>query len=127
MENITIGTLEQWIGTVMVFIGFFGVIYKWYKTSVSEKISKVEFDNDRKIQELETKVDNKFIEFDERLDYVEQKRDEYEAEVENSKSERMILMGGLLSALKGLNKMGCDGPVTKSINEIEKYMMEKSH
>ena len=112
MDNITIGQIVSSMGIITVIGGFVIAIYKWYKTSFTDK-----FDS----------IDDKFDEIDNRLTFVENKRIEYEMEVQNSKNERMILLRGLLAALKGLDGMGCDKVVSKSINEIENYMVEKSH
>ena len=112
MDNITIGQIAGAIGTILVIAGFVMTIYKWYKTSFTDK--------------FET-IDNEIDGVKQRLDFVETKRIEYEKEVQNSKSERMILLRGLLAALKGLHEMGCNNAVTLSISEIENYMVEKSH
>lgn len=116
MENITIGQIVGAIGIISVIGGFVTTIIKnimkWYKSRITDRF---------------VQIDNKFEEVQQRLDYVETKRDEYEGEVENSKFERKILMGGLLAALKGLKEMGCNDAVTSSIKEIEEYMMEKTH
>lgn len=105
MENITMGQLAGAIGIVTVIISFVVSIVKWYKTNITDKLNKL----------------------DQRLTFVEIKREEYEREVEKSKEERLILLKGELSALKGLKEMGCNDAVTHSINEIEEYMMLKSH
>ena len=116
MENITIGQIVGAIGVFSIIGGFLTKIImsvsKWWKANVTEKFDM---------------VDNKFKETDERLNDLESKRAEYEAVAENSKFERKLLMGGLLSALKGLKKMGCNDAVTHSIQEIEDYMMDKIH
>lgn len=127
MESITIGQIVGAIGIITVIGSFIGgiivAVSKWWKSRVTNKFTDI----DNRFEVLEKDVNNKFKEVDNRLDYVEIKRDEYEAELENSKRERKLLMGGLLSALKGLGKMGCDDTVTKSISEIEEYMMDKTH
>lgn len=105
MENITIGQIVSIMGTLTAIAVFFVAIFKWYKTNITDRFTKI----------------------DERLTFVEEKREEYEKEVEKSKEERMILLRGELAALKGLKEMGCNDAVTHSISEIEKYMLEKSH
>lgn len=112
MDNITIGQIAGAMGTIVVIVGFVMAIYKWYKTNFTDKFDA---------------IDDKFEQIDNRLEFVETKRIEYEKEVQNSKSERMILLRGLLAALKGLHEMGCNNAVTHSISEIENYMVEKSH
>ena len=48
-------------------------------------------------------------------------------DVEDSKHERLILLKGQLACLKGLQEQGCDGPVKQAINDIENYIIAKSH
>ena len=42
-----------------------------------------------------------------------------------NKKESKILLRAQLACLKGLKEQGCNGPVTESIAEIEKYLIEK--
>ena len=116
MDNVTIGQIAGAMGTIVVIVGFVMAIYKWYKSTFSDKFKA---------------IDNEIDEVKQRLDFVEQKKTEYEKELQNSKFERMILLRGELAALKGLAKISNINSATDSINEsieeIEKYMMEKSH
>lgn len=116
MDNITIGQIAGAIGTIVVIVGFVVAIYKWYKSTFSDRFEAIDHEIDGVKQ---------------RLDFVEQKKTEYEKELQNSKFERMILLRGELAALKGLSKISNINSATDSINEsieeIEKYMMEKSH
>lgn len=105
MESITIGQIASAIGVLTVIVSFFIAIFKWYKKAIIDRFTAI----------------------DKRLTFVEEKREEYEREVEKSKEERMILLRGELAALKGLKEMGCNDAVTHSISEIEQYMMVKSH
>ena len=105
MESITIGQLVASIGVISVIGAFIGGLCKWYKKAFSDRFTKIE----------------------DRLTFVEKKRIEYEKEVQNSKDERTILLRGELAALKGLKEMGCNDAVSHSINEIEEYMMLRSH
>jgi len=36
-------------------------------------------------------------------------------------------LNGQLACLKGLQEQGCDGPVEQAINDIENYIIAKSH
>ena len=105
MESITIGQIVIAIGLISAIAGFIAKIYKTYKNNIIDRFSNIE----------------------KRLDFVEEKREEYEREVQFSNLERKILLKGELAALKGLKEMGCNDAVTKSIKEIEEYMMDKSH
>ena len=43
------------------------------------------------------------------------------------KDELRLLTKGVLACLKGLSEQGCNGPVTKGIEEIEEHLNEKAH
>ena len=43
------------------------------------------------------------------------------------KDEQRIIVSGLLACLKGLKEQGCNGPVTKGIEDINKYLNEEAH
>lgn len=105
MESITIGQIIGVIGSLTILSGFFIGIYKFIKRVVLDKIEA----NTEKIRILEKEMKNV-------------KRD-----VEDSKHERLILLKGQLACLKGLQEQGCDGPVKQAINDIENYIIAKSH
>ena len=105
MENITLGQIVATIGTLSVLVGFFIGIYKFIKKVVLDKINK----NTMDIIELRNDVEK------------------LKQETKDSKEERLIMIKGLLACLKGLKEQGCNGPVTQAINNIEEYLMNKSH
>lgn len=43
------------------------------------------------------------------------------------KEENTLLVFGILACLKGLREQGCNGPVTETIDKIEKYLNKKAH
>lgn len=105
MENITIGQIVGIISSLSILVGFCFSIYKFIKKIVLDKIEA----NKQEIEQL--KKDMRHV-----------KRD-----VEDSKEERLILLKGQLACLKGLKEKGCNGPVTQGINDIENYIIKKSH
>ena len=105
MENITIGQIVGVCGTLTVLAGFFFGIYKFVKKVVLDKIDK----NEKDIKQLQEDVKK------------------IKEEVQESKEERFILLKGQLACLKGLKEQGCNGPVTEAIQNIEQYLMKKSH
>lgn len=105
MESITLGQIAGAIGTITAIAVFFIAIFKWYKKTILDKFRMT----------------------DERLERLEQKSNEQDREIEESKSERLILLKGQLACLKGLKEQGCNGPVTQAINDIENYLISKSH
>ena len=48
-------------------------------------------------------------------------------DVKDSKLERKVMLRGILACLKGLEKLGCNGPVTLAKEEIEDYIITRSH
>lgn len=106
MENVTLGQIVAALAVITAISGFFIAIYKWYKKSFTDK----------------------FFEIDKRLNDLEEKNKNQEKEIKDSKEERLIMINGLLACLKGLhNDLHCNGPVSKGIDEIEKYLITKSH
>lgn len=55
------------------------------------------------------------------------KQKQLEAAIKEIKEEQCLLTYGILACLKGLKEQGCNGPVTESINKIEKHLNKKAH
>lgn len=105
MENVTVGQIVTAIGIIGTLAGFVTAIYKFIKKVVLDKINK----NTADIQVLQEKVQV------------------IEDEIKEGKEERLILLKGQLACLKGLKEQGCNGPVTQAIQDIEEYILTKSH
>jgi hypothetical protein len=105
MDNVTFGQIVGAISSIMVVIGFIVTIYNFVKKSTLDKIEK----NSKEIAELKIEVGV------------------LKSEARDSKEERLLLVNGVLACLKGLKEQGCNGPVTEGINQIENYLMKKSH
>ena len=105
MENVTIGQILGTIAGVTAIIKFIQLIYELVKKSTLDRITK----NANDIAELKAEVGV------------------LKSEMQDDKEERIIILQGLLACLKGLQEQGCDGAVTKSIEQIETYLMKKSH
>lgn len=97
MENITLGQIGQAVALITTIGALFFAIFKWYKNK-SDKL------NDLEQRVIALEKDSK-----------------------DNKQENLILLKGQLACLKGLKEQGCNGPVTQSINEIETYLLNKSH
>jgi len=54
-------------------------------------------------------------------------RDKHESDNEAIQEELTLLTYGILACLKGLKEQGCNGPVTKAIDKIEKHLNNKAH
>lgn len=53
--------------------------------------------------------------------------DKHEADNKAIQEELTLLTYGILACLKGLKEQGCNGPVTKAIDKIEKHINNKAH
>ena len=117
MDNITIGQIAAAIGVLSVIGGFFAVIFKWYKSHITDEFTK-----------LNNKLDAHIKAADDRIKSAENKVVIQDKEMKESKEERLILLKGLLACLKGLHDdLHCNGPVTQGIAEVEEYLINKSH
>jgi len=105
MENITIGQILVAIAGITAIIKFIQLLYELVRKSTLDKIEK----NTKEIEELKQEVGL------------------LKSEMQDDKEERIIILQGLLACLKGLQEQGCDGAVTRSISQIEEYLMKKSH
>lgn len=50
-----------------------------------------------------------------------------QADTNESIEERRILLKSVLACLKGLQEQGCNGPVSKGIEELETYINQQAH
>ena len=107
MESITIGEIAKAIGTISLIGSFVtGIIIflmKWWKSKVTDRFTKI----------------------DERLDFLEDKKEKYEQIARESKEERILLIEGLLACLDGLKQKGANGRVTEAIKNIDDYLIHK--
>lgn len=55
------------------------------------------------------------------------KQNNQDKQIKAIKDEQRIIVSGLLACLKGLKEQGCNGPVTKGIEDINKYLNEEAH
>lgn len=61
---------------------------------------------------------------DSRLDNLEQHHNQ---DIKAIKDEQTVLVYGVLACLKGLQEQGCNGPVTKAIEKLEKHLNIEAH
>lgn len=62
-----------------------------------------------------------------RADKIEEKIQEHDECISDSLEERMILLRAQKAALEAVSGKRCNGNVDSSIQEIEDYMMKKTH
>lgn len=48
-------------------------------------------------------------------------------QINQMKKEQTLICYGVLCCLKGLKEQGCNGPVTKALDKMEKYLNEAAH
>ena len=54
-------------------------------------------------------------------------RKHHDEDMKRLQTEQTLLVYGILACLKGLKEQGCNGPVTNTIDKIEKYLNLKAH
>lgn len=52
---------------------------------------------------------------------------EEKAAIASIQEEQTLLTYGILASLKGLQELGCNGPVTDAIDHITKHLNKKAH
>jgi len=55
------------------------------------------------------------------------KQNKQDEEIKSIKAEQCLLTYGILACLKGLKEQGCNGPVTETIDRIEKHINKQAH
>ena len=114
MENITIGEIASAIGLLSVIIGAIVTIItffvKWYKGNISNKITKIE-----------KRIDN----VEDYLNFLKDKKEQYEKMAQESKEEGVVLLEGLLACLESLKQGETTESVSKAITKINKYLLNK--
>lgn len=109
METVTLGQFYTFLlfasGLITAIATPIIAMYRWYKN----------------------KIEDKFIAMSNRIDSLEKKDKVHEDYIQSSKDEFNLLIRGQLACLKGLKEQGCNGPVTQGINDIEEYLLHKSH
>lgn len=53
--------------------------------------------------------------------------DRHDRDIRAIQREQKIVTYGVLACLKGLKEKGCNGAVTKAIDDLEKYLNEAAH
>ncbi len=98
--TITGQTIISVAGMIGAFVTIFAAIfsvYRWYLRQNAQ-------DND--IKSLKERMDS---------------------EIKGLKQEQCLIVYGLLACLKGLKEQGCNGPVTKAVDKLEKHINKTAH
>lgn len=82
----------------------------------------VRFFDRQKAQDEEIKANRK-----ERESEIAKLREAHNTDIKAIKEEQTVLVYGVLACLKGLSEQGCNGPVTKAIEKLEKHLNIEAH
>lgn len=105
IDSITLGQVAVAIGIISGISGFFIGIYRWYQKAIVNRFTAIESDvKDIKKTQLEQDKD-----------------------IKDSKEEMLLIIKAQLACLEGLKQGGANGPVTKAIDEINQYLIKKTH
>lgn len=63
----------------------------------------------------------------ERETEISELREAHNTDIKAIKDEQTVLVYGVLACLKGLSEQGCNGPVTKAIEKLEKHLNIEAH
>lgn len=59
--------------------------------------------------------------------HLDDTRTEFEAKIQEVRSEQFIMIDCLRAVLDGQHQQGCNGRVTEAINELDSYLNERAH
>ena len=90
-------TAAAFIGAIVAIVSYFTKVVRWV--------------------DKQTKQDNEIKEL----------KKHHEEDIKDIKAEQTLLVEGILACLKGLQEKGCNGPVTKAIEQYEAYLNKKAH
>lgn len=117
-----IDVISKIISLLTVIGGLLYAFYKWIfkQNQQSEDIEA----NDKHIEECETHIEEVEKECIEKIDNLKAETNE---RLNSIQTEQALMVYGILSALKGLQEKGCNGPVTEAIDKIEKHLNVQAH
>lgn len=67
---------------------------------------------------------NKLVE---RIENLESWNKRQQRDLDRAAQENEVIITGVLASLKGLQEMGCNGPVTQGIEDIEGFLADAAH
>lgn len=106
---IDIVELGKVVGAFLTISGVIFAIYKFVRGQVLEPIENLRRDNVELKKEIESIKEN------------------HNNHIESSQKEFSIIIQGLSACLDGLIQLGANSNVTKSKEEIDKFLLDKSH
>lgn len=101
-----------------------------YKNQVAERDRQLEQKSDEKDKALDEKLDKMQTEINDKIDSIERKFnshiEEYDGHKDDNIERTRLIMEGVEATLHSLHDEGHNGPVTKSLAEIEAYKSRKA-
>lgn len=85
-------------------------------------VKLLRFVDRQKAQDLEIKADRS-----EREAELEAIRRTHSEDMRAVREEQTLIVYGVLACLKGLREQGCNGPVTRAIEKLEKHLNIEAH
>ena len=85
-------------------------------------VKVIRFIDRQKAQDVEIKHNR-----EERNVEIKKLREAHNADIKAIKEEQTVLVYGVLACLKGLSEQGCNGPVTRAIDKLEKHLNKEAH
>ena len=67
---------------------------------------------------------NKLVE---RIENLESWNKRQQRDLDRTAQENEVIITGVLASLKGLREMGCNGPVSQGIEDIEDFLSDAAH
>lgn len=133
----TIITAGGVLGAVVSFVALVWKLFKWvnHQKEQDAEIEKIKEQHRLEVQRLESEIVKAKAAHKEAIEELRRHHDEdirqisaaHEESMKTIQEELTLLVYGQLACLKGLAEQGCDGPVTLSIDKIEKHINKRAH
>lgn len=133
----TIITAGGVLGAVVSFAALVWKLFTWvnHQKEQDAEIERIEEEHQREAQRLREEITAVRKELNAAIEELRKHHDDdirqisaaHEESMKTIQEELTLLVYGQLACLKGLAEQGCDGPVTTSIDKIEKHINKRAH
>lgn len=138
--TVSIETVKNVLGLVTAFGAVCALIWKGFKwihhqkeqdeaiAELKEKLKTQEEAHKKEISDLKEAFAREIANLRDHHDRdIAAISDNHEAAVKSIQEEQTVMTFGILACLRGLGELGCDGPVSDSIDKIEKHINKRAH
>jgi len=129
METITVNDLVRLAVIIAGLWGFFKVVNEIVKAANDRHDREQKWDDTADTLRKERNAD--VCRYDAQLADIrrsqEDIRTEFDAKVQEIKSEQLIIVECLRAVLDGLHQQGCNGKVSEAINLLDGHIVEKAY